>query len=134
MVTSSFIIISSEQKEETDSEIADLTRHVFESNSDNAQLTNDLSSVQEELKKTKSSVTLVQVRYHSSVTLVQVRYHSSVTVTMVPVVGYHDYLDAMPNLLSRNKVQYYIIMIKLWLYIDRTQDFLTEPNLLQRFG
>ena len=123
MVTSSFIIISPEQKEETDSEIADLTRHVFESNSDNAQLTNDLSSVQEELKKTKSSVTLVQVRYHSSV-----------TVTMVPVVGYHDYLDAMPNLLSRNKVQYYIIMIKLWLYIDRTQDFLTEPNLLQRFG
>ena len=123
MVTSSFIIISSEQKEETDSEIADLTRHVFESNSDNAQLTNDLSSVQEELKKTKSSVTLVQVRYHSSV-----------TVTMVPVVGYHDYLDAMPNLLSRNKVQYYIIMIKLWLYINRTQDFLTEPNLLQRFG
>ena len=102
MVTSSFIIISSEQKEETDSEIADLTRHVFESNSDNAQLTNELSSVQEELKKTKSSVTLVQVRYHSSV-----------TVTMVPVVGYHDYLDAMPNLLSRNKVQYYIIMIKL---------------------
>ena len=48
-------------KLEQEEEISDLTRHVFESNSDCAQLNNEVTVLQGKLAATQNSVSLMQV-------------------------------------------------------------------------
>ena len=44
-------------------EISDLTRHVFESNSDCAQLTNDVTALQGKLETADKTISVLQVSY-----------------------------------------------------------------------
>lgn len=61
----SFLIdlIITEEKEEQDQEISDLTRHVFESNSDCAQLNDEVLNLQNKLQSSEKSGVLLQVRF-----------------------------------------------------------------------
>ena len=48
-----------DDKEEQDTEISDLTRHVFESNSDCAQLNDEVSNLQNKLQSVEKSTSLL---------------------------------------------------------------------------
>ena len=54
-------LLSSETKEEQEQEISDLTRHVFESNSDCAQLNDEVLNLQSKLQSAEKSTSLLQV-------------------------------------------------------------------------